>query len=180
MPIFAVEGDLLDFAIRNSNAIAPWMYGGVNSRWRIWSDLINRHNVELEIVHLMDPENFVNNIDLTSPWKLGNPTVLKITNKPEWALKFIYIFPNEFDNPWLDNLGELNVEVIRCITILQQLRIKSVSLIQIPAFSNNEESNLLSANRLVDVIYDWKFRNNDEMNFYLVDRKNRFQALLKE
>lgn len=176
MPILSIKGDVLEYAIQNSKVLAPWIYNGFNTRWFIWNDLINKHKVELKLVH---HENLKNAIDVREkPWGLGTPTVWEITNKPDWVLTYIYIFPNEAEKAWLDNFDDIFSEIDRCRIILNEFRINSISLIHIPASSGSQDDKLLSASYLVKAIRDWESQSRNDLTFYLVDRKNCFQPLL--
>ena len=154
----------MDIAPLKSEAMAVWMCSGFNTRNAVWRFYLANRQIEMTLAHssgnLVAPSvlNSAYKLDpLNEPWRLNHETLWEITSNNQGKLKFLYIF--------------------------QQNKIKSVSFILIPAFSNTNAVNfdiddIDSANQMIDSINDWLKMNNSNMDIYLVDRQGSFNSLL--
>lgn len=189
MPIYAIQGDILNVAPQKSESIAIWMCSGFNSRNSIWRYELKNRGFMPRLVH---PSNRVvskkvlnSAFDTDSknePWMLAHETLWKLSGPNLGELKYIYVFPNPEDKQALNSLSDLEISINICMQTLTNFDIKSVSFILVPSImhvhSEKHVNDLESAKNMIFSLQNWLIKNKSDIDVYLVDRGNGFVNLL--
>lgn len=150
MTLHAVSGDVLENAPLNSEAIAIWMYTGFNTRQEIWRRVFEEKGSRLSLAWPPALEGAEADIPPASPeykpWTLNHETLWRIDGGNMGRVKYFYVFPNPKNISRLDSLESLNAQMRRCLTVLQEQGVRSISFILIPA-STGEAGNGRSEDR---------------------------------
>lgn len=194
MAIHSVKGYLKDIAPDISEAVVLWIYTNFTGRECFWRDELPQL---CEYVSSVVPREGVVCKDFNKilPWFEKVDSMWQLKPASFKKLKYVYVFANPLNSPYLTDFDQVDELIIRSFTTLKAFNVKSVSIIHIPAskstlenrpiedqLSGNKtnEDDMLSAKHMVNTI-KWWMEKNGEMEVYLVDRLGDFdRVVLKE
>lgn len=191
MAIHSVKGYLKDIAPDISEAVVLWIYTNFTGRECFW-----RYELPqlCEYVSSIVPREGVNCKDFNKilPWFEKVDSMWKLEPVAFKKLKYVYVFANPGNLPYLPDFDQIDELITRSLTKLKEFNINTVSIIHIPASNSTLEKrpiddqlsgkktnddDILSAKHMVNATRSW-MEKNGEMEVYLVDRLGDFDRVM--
>jgi hypothetical protein len=175
---------IMDVAPAVSESVAVWMRSGFNTSNAVWRFELKDKHIKVKLFHPVnsDPDDKCRQsayeLDTDNePWRLPFDTIWEVIPGACQKLKYIYIFSNTPDNQAVSSLHDIDTLLNRCLNNLDEIGVRSVAMILIPSA---DQSDRISARRMISAIQKWLNLNNSDMNIYLVDRADDFAPLIRE